>query len=838
MTEIASDLLYHNAEGKLLTGFEFHCNAETEQGCIDFSVFGSPEKELSLLQSSINPFETLLFLKNLTTKKYYNGIFVATCKPNLNICKKVNWHKRFKAQVFVKQICQAHNIRRSKNKKSKKIKNEEVQQMIAGANIVMGRDVLLVGTTKHLCFKRNTEIKSKEHNKTFDLQSKIFSIVSHKTKQNVQNKFKTNKKLRAKPEPITTIKRKINLLINQKGINIRENPFLIIDAYNIAAAEEAPNNKGKAIATAMKDLMEDGYGYSNILFSMPIEMDSECTKCCAEYKTIKERYPNSFHISTNKKWFFLDVLVQYKRMLPIVISNRTFRLEKADLEKSRNRVHSNWLQNFTENRVFNYRWFGMIFYLDANTPPPQLLETNVLLGSFNYVFPQHERYRQECMEKIISYIGEEVAKKFKDLKDKISSAKEMDELDRKIQSLDLYKKKNREKNASKVLSNWIFDCSREGALCQKEDEQWTHAGKKKNMKNSLILHGKDRMLPDRNESNKTDFLKRLRSQFDVEYPVEWGEKLYSEIMLCIEKTKAKIQQDAKSRVDKGRVFVHHNNNHLKRTRLEYIPFNKNRESSFITMFTKYYHKLERDHNKATICTDDKKIIYRYANYDNRTPLFLKRIFSMMQRYHTLWHKNSGAHGALPDEVFHALKTNLKVEGECFASPLNHRLPKFYSAFPDTDRCFGSLGSFFDKDNNQMTGSWEANPPFDISSVKNTLEKIRQLLENAERRGDNLSFAVFFGHFGKRTKVGKELKKLKIFQRGSIRVEKDKHAFLYGFQHQPQFSKNGNKHWRPERDTDIYLFQTSSTFSKYYNADKKKVKKILEKVKASFDQPLK
>ena len=137
-------------------------------------------------------------------------------------------------------------------------------------------------------------------------------------------------------------------------------------------------------------------------------------------------------------------------MLPIVISNRTFRLEKADLEKSRNRVHSNWLQNFTENRVFNYRWFGMIFYLGANTPPPQLLETNVLLGSFNYVFPQHERYRQECMEKIISYIGEEVAKKFKDLKDKISSAKEMDELDRKIQSLDLYKKKNREKNASKV----------------------------------------------------------------------------------------------------------------------------------------------------------------------------------------------------------------------------------------------------------------------------------------------------------------------------------------------------------------------------------------------------
>ena len=37
---------------------------------------------------------------------------------------------------------------------------------------------------------------------------------------------------------------------------------------------------------------------------------------------------------------------------------------------------------------------------------------------------------------------------------------------------------------------------------------------------------------------------------------------------------------------------------------------------------------------------------------------------MLQRYDTLWKRNSGSQGALPDQVFDVLQKYLKVEGEC------------------------------------------------------------------------------------------------------------------------------------------------------------------------------
>ena len=129
-------------------------------------------------------------------------------------------------------------------------------------------------------------------------------------------------------------------------------------------------------------------------------------------------------------------------------------------------------------------------------------------------------------------------------------------------------------------------------------------------------------------------------------------------------------------------------------------------------------------------------------------------YTSLQRYDTLWKSNSGAQGALPDKVFDVLRKYLHVEGECFASPLNRRLKKFYSAFPDTDQCFGSLGSFFSQNNSRMVGSWECNPPFDVKSVKNTIDKISILLETAVSLDEALSFAVFFAQFSSQSEVRK------------------------------------------------------------------------------------
>lgn len=51
-----------------------------------------------------------------------------------------------------------------------------------------------------------------------------------------------------------------------------------------------------------------------------------------------------------------------------------------------------------------------------------------------------------------------------------------------------------------------------------------------------------------------------------------------------------------------------------------------------------------------------------------------------------------------------------MNGECFASPMNCFMKEnYYSAFNDTDKYFGSNGSFFD--NSIKEGSFEANPPF-------------------------------------------------------------------------------------------------------------------------------
>ena len=82
-----------------------------------------------------------------------------------------------------------------------------------------------------------------------------------------------------------------------------------------------------------------------------------------------------------------------------------------------------------------------------------------------------------------------------------------------------------------------------------------------------------------------------------------------------------------------------------------------------------------------------------------------RVLSVLLRYAAL-----GAHGyqaALCADGFETLRSALGCTFECFASPLNCRYPSYCSAFADTDRFFGSLGSFFAF--HPTEGSFEAQP---------------------------------------------------------------------------------------------------------------------------------
>lgn len=62
-----------------------------------------------------------------------------------------------------------------------------------------------------------------------------------------------------------------------------------------------------------------------------------------------------------------------------------------------------------------------------------------------------------------------------------------------------------------------------------------------------------------------------------------------------------------------------------------------------------------------------------------------------------------------------------------------------SAFPDTDRCFGSLGSFFAQ--RFREGSFQLNPPFVDDLVVLMVKRLEESLEEAEAQKKALTFVV-------------------------------------------------------------------------------------------------
>ncbi|KNC81449.1 hypothetical protein SARC_06218, partial [Sphaeroforma arctica JP610] len=119
-----------------------------------------------------------------------------------------------------------------------------------------------------------------------------------------------------------------------------------------------------------------------------------------------------------------------------------------------------------------------------------------------------------------------------------------------------------------------------------------------------------------------------------------------------------------------------------------------------------------------------------------------RVFSLLVRYHTLQGghvQGGGMQAALIEDTFDALLRNFGVNFECFASPLNSRYGQYCSMFADTDGPFGSVGSFFDF--YPLSGSFEANPPFEDGVIHRMAMHIDVLLDRSDRENKPLSFVV-------------------------------------------------------------------------------------------------
>jgi len=109
---------------------------------------------------------------------------------------------------------------------------------------------------------------------------------------------------------------------------------------------------------------------------------------------------------------------------------------------------------------------------------------------------------------------------------------------------------------------------------------------------------------------------------------------------------------------------------------------------------------------------------------------------LFNRYELFGDLNSDNRALIPPMAFDRMAEHFGVVHECFASPLNHVCSSYNSIFPDSDRYFGSLGSFFDFVPTE--GSFAVNPPFDSSS-KMVFDHVFGLLKGADNDKNALRY---------------------------------------------------------------------------------------------------
>lgn len=82
--------------------------------------------------------------------------------------------------------------------------------------------------------------------------------------------------------------------------------------------------------------------------------------------------------------------------------------------------------------------------------------------------------------------------------------------------------------------------------------------------------------------------------------------------------------------------------------------------------------------------------------------------------------------AAPPKIYEEYKTKYNITLEGFASPINHCFDRFCSAFPDVDKPYGSIGSFFETDINENV---VANPPFEEEVMEACIDKLFDAISN-------------------------------------------------------------------------------------------------------------
>ncbi len=189
-----------------------------------------------------------------------------------------------------------------------------------------------------------------------------------------------------------------------------------------------------------------------------------------------------------------------------------------------------------------------------------------------------------------------------------------------------------------------------------------------------------------------------------------------------------------------------------------------------------------------------------AEYKGPPDAFESQIFCLLARYDAL--KGAGYQAALPDVLFSLLADKLGVAHECFASPFNHSLSSYCSAFPDIDHLFGSSGSFFELE--PATGSFEANPPFVEEVMAVLAAKIERWLTASAQP---LSFVVVVPGWTD-TPACVRLSQSPYLQ-CHLSFDRGRHTYKEGFQHTLT-----RQYKTAECSTFIYILQNAAGAEKW------------------------
>jgi len=181
-------------------------------------------------------------------------------------------------------------------------------------------------------------------------------------------------------------------------------------------------------------------------------------------------------------------------------------------------------------------------------------------------------------------------------------------------------------------------------------------------------------------------------------------------------------------------------------------------------------------------------------------LFLSRVFCLLARYQTV--QGHGFQAAVAESAFRVLHTDMAVTLECFASPLNCAYGRHCSAFPDTDKHFGSLGSFFDFA--PTSGSFEVNPPFVLALMAAMNQHICALFAAAE---GPLSFVVVVPVWEGEPFFVALIQHPHLVHR--ILIAKKDHGFCDGASHQRQ-----DRYRDSPYDTEVFILQNDRGAARY------------------------